>query len=52
MIKKNKVIIALDTNNLEKAISIATQMDVDIVFKVGMEFFYSFGYSHPNQYQT
>ena len=44
MIKKNKVIIALDTNNLEKAISVATQMDFDIVFKIGMEFFYSFGY--------
>jgi orotidine-5'-phosphate decarboxylase len=44
MIKKNKVIVALDTNSLEKAISVATLIDVDIVFKIGMEFFYSFGY--------
>ncbi len=45
MTKKNKVIIALDTNNLDKAIAVARVMDKDIVLKVGMEFFYSFGYS-------
>ena len=45
MIKKIKVIIALDTNNLDKAIYVARVMDKDIVFKIGMEFFYSFGYS-------
>ena len=44
MIKPNKIIIALDTNNLEKATSIATEIDSDIIFKIGMEFFYSFGY--------
>ena len=44
MIKPNKIIVALDTNNLEKAISIVTEIDSDIIFKVGMEFFYSFGY--------
>ena len=44
MTKKNKVIIALDTNNLDKAIEVASVIDKDIVLKVGMEFFYSFGY--------
>ena len=44
MINPNKIIVALDTNNLEKAISIATEIDSDIIFKVGMEFFFSFGY--------
>jgi orotidine-5'-phosphate decarboxylase len=44
MINSNKIIVALDTNNLEKAISIATEIDSDIIFKVGMEFFFSFGY--------
>ena len=40
MTKNNKIIIALDTNNLEKAISLVTLIDKDIVFKVGMEFLF------------
>ena len=45
MIKENKIIIALDTNNLEKAINVVSNINSDIIVKIGMEFFYAFGYS-------
>tara|TARA_S200000501_G_scaffold222685_1_gene208863 strand:+ start:66 stop:773 length:708 start_codon:yes stop_codon:yes gene_type:complete len=44
MIKQNKIILALDTNNLKKAITLVTTIEEDIIFKIGMEFFFSFGY--------
>ena len=44
MIKQNKIIVALDTSNLEKAIEVASEINQDVIFKLGMEFFYSFGY--------
>jgi orotidine-5'-phosphate decarboxylase len=45
MIKENKIIIALDTNNLEKAINVVSKINSNIIVKIGMEFFYAFGYS-------
>ena len=45
MIKENKIIIALDTNNLEKAINVVSNINSNIIVKIGMEFFYAFGYS-------
>ena len=45
MIKENKIIIALDTNNLDKAISVVSNINLNIIVKIGMEFFYAFGYS-------
>ena len=44
MIKQDKIILALDTNNLNKALSVVSSIDANIIFKLGMEFFYSFGY--------
>ena len=44
MITHNKIILALDTNDLNKALSIIKILDENIIFKLGMEFFYSFGY--------
>ena len=44
MIKENKIILALDTNNFNKASSIISSIDANIIFKLGMEFFFSFGY--------
>ena len=44
MINPNKVILAMDTNNLNKAIDIIKNIDSNIIFKIGMEFFYSFGF--------
>ena len=44
MIKENKIILALDTNDFDKAMSIVKVLDSNIIFKLGMEFFYSFGY--------
>ena len=44
MIKHDKIILALDTNDLNKALSIIKILDENIIFKLGMEFFYSFGY--------
>ena len=45
MIKENKIIIALDTNNLDKAINVVSNINSNIIVKIGMEFFYAFGYS-------
>ncbi len=45
MIEEKKIIIALDTNNLEKAINLVSIINSNIVVKIGMEFFYAFGYS-------
>ena len=39
MIKENKIIIALDTNNLEKAINVVSNYKFKHYFKIGMEFF-------------
>ena len=44
MIKQNKIILALDTDDLNKALSVVKSIDANIIFKLGMEFFYSFGY--------
>ncbi len=44
MIKQNKIILALDTDDLNKALSVVESIDANIIFKLGMEFFYSFGY--------
>lgn len=44
MIKNEKIILALDTDDLNKAISLIKILDTNIIFKLGMEFFYSFGY--------
>lgn len=44
MIKEHKVILALDTNNFNKALSIVSSIDANIIFKLGMEFFFSFGH--------
>ncbi|MDC3023997.1 orotidine-5'-phosphate decarboxylase [Alphaproteobacteria bacterium] len=49
MIKQNKIIIALDTNNLHKAISVAAVINENIILKIGMEFFYTFGYEGINK---
>ena len=52
MIKQNKIIIALDTNNLHKAISVAAIINENIILKIGMEFFYSFGYEGINKIKS
>ena len=44
MTTHDKIILALDTNDLNKALSIIKILDENIIFKLGMEFFYSFGY--------
>ena len=44
MIKQNKIILALDTNDISKALSIVKSIDANVIFKLGMEFFYTFGY--------
>ena len=41
---EEKIIIALDTNNLEKAINLVSIINSNIVVKIGMEFF-MLGYS-------
>ena len=43
MINSNKIICALDFNNLSEAESFVAFVEYDIIFKIGMEFFYSFG---------
>ena len=35
----------LDTNDLEKAINVVSNINSNIIVKIGMEFFYAFGYS-------
>ena len=49
MTKQNKIIIALDTNNFQKVMSLVTSINENIIFKVGMEFFFSFGYQGINK---
>ena len=44
MFKKNKIILALDTSDLNKALEIVKDIDESVIFKLGMEFFYSFGF--------
>ena len=43
MINANQIICALDFNDLSKAENFIKSLDYDIVYKVGMEFFYRFG---------
>ncbi len=49
MIKQNKVIIALDTGDFRKALSIISSINFEVIYKLGMEFFYSFGYEGINK---
>ena len=44
MFEKNKIILALDTSNMNKALKIVKVIDKSVIFKLGMEFFYSFGF--------
>ena len=44
MFKKNKIILALDPGNMNKALEIVKDIDKSVIFKLGMEFFYSFGF--------
>lgn len=43
MLNSNKIICALDFDNLSNAINFVSKINYDIVYKIGMEFFYSFG---------
>jgi orotidine-5'-phosphate decarboxylase len=43
MSSSNKIICALDFNNLSKAENFVSSIRHDIIFKVGMEFFFNFG---------
>ena len=43
MIKANKIICAIDFNDLDNAVSFIDSIKHDIVYKIGMEFFYNFG---------
>ena len=43
MINYKKIICALDFDDLSKAKNFIKAIDYDIVYKVGMEFFYRFG---------
>lgn len=43
MINPNKIICALDFNNISKAVDFVSSIEHDIIFKVGMEFFFNFG---------
>ena len=44
MINPNKIICALDFNDFSKAEEFILSIKYDIVFKVGMEFFFNFGF--------
>ena len=43
MINSNQIICALDFDDFSKAENFIKSIDYDIVYKVGMEFFYRFG---------
>lgn len=43
MLNSNKIICALDFDDLSNAVNFVSKINYDIVFKVGMEFFYNFG---------
>ena len=43
MVNSNKIICALDIDDLSKALAFVETVEYDIIFKLGMEFFYSFG---------
>ena len=43
IIKSNQIICALDFDDFSKAEKFITTIDYDIVYKIGMEFFYRFG---------
>ena len=42
-INANQIICALDFDSITKAEAFVTSINYDIIFKIGMEFFYSFG---------
>ena len=44
MTKQNKIIIALDTNNFQKVMSLVTSINENIIFKVEWSFFFLFRY--------
>ena len=48
MINYEKIICALDLNDLDRASSLIENIKYDIVYKVGMEFFYNFGFDGIN----
>ena len=52
MFKKNKIILALDTSDLNKALKIVKDIDESVIFKLGMEFFYSFGFEGVEKLKT
>ena len=49
MLNSNKIICALDFNDLPNAFNFVSKINYDIVFKVGMEFFYNFGLEGINR---
>ena len=48
MINYEKIICALDLNDLDRASLLIENIKYDIVYKVGMEFFYNFGFDGIN----
>ena len=47
--KQNKIIVALDTNNLDIAINLVNDLKAEaFAFKIGYEFFYNFGFDGYN----
>ncbi|MAI02620.1 MAG: orotidine-5'-phosphate decarboxylase [Rickettsiales bacterium] len=49
MNNENKIICALDFDDLDKATKFIGKIEYDIIYKVGMEFFYNFGYEGINK---
>jgi orotidine-5'-phosphate decarboxylase len=49
MLDSNKIICALDFDNLTNAADFVSKINYDIVFKVGMEFFFNFGLEGVNK---
>ena len=49
MLDSNKIICALDFDDLSSAVNFVSKINYDIVFKVGMEFFYNFGLEGVNK---
>ena len=49
MLDSNKIICALDFDNLSNAVNFINIINYDIIYKVGMEFFYSFGLEGINK---
>ena len=49
MRNENRIILALDVDNITNAKNIISNIKYDIIYKVGMEFFYSFGVHGINE---